>query len=533
MTWFANRLFSPDRLADPALARRLFLGVLAVTLAFRLTLAARLPITGDEAYFFYWGKYPDWGFYDHPPMVGWWLAGLAAISEHPLMLRIPALLAPLIIAWTGLRLLHRSNPALAFSVATLLLLAPLNAWNIAITTDIPLMIFCFGAVAFYLRAQRSGQWSDYLLCGLMLAGALLSKYFAGMLALALAGHCLWRPTRAKLIGLAWIVIGSLPAAIIQIAWNAQNCWPNLMFNLVNRHENAGWSWRTPLLYALSLAYVLTPWVLWRLLSRGGAGSAAAGLRRGESANGAPRPLQAGAEESALWWIVALPFGLFLLLSAVKTIGLHWLASFVAPALLLFGLRAGAAQMGQALKWSAALVALHYALIIGMALVPLDSLKSWRAYPGIVMTLAPDSVRKVLEPYRGKFVLASDGYSAAVTIGFNLHEYVLVFGPGSSHARHDDILTDFRKLDGRDLLIIRKDPDRDFDDSPYFDRIEHKVVDVRGAPFTLTEGYGFHYDRYRDAVLDEVRKRYYGVPGWLPKGPCYFCDRYFADRACHR
>ena len=37
-----------------------------------------MPITGDEASFIWSGRFPDWGFYDHPPMIGWWLAALLA-----------------------------------------------------------------------------------------------------------------------------------------------------------------------------------------------------------------------------------------------------------------------------------------------------------------------------------------------------------------------------------------------------------------------------------------------------------------------
>ena len=58
-----------------------FFAALAMTLAFRLWFAHALPFTGDEAYFYYWGVTPDWGFYDHPPMVGWWLGALNALSH--------------------------------------------------------------------------------------------------------------------------------------------------------------------------------------------------------------------------------------------------------------------------------------------------------------------------------------------------------------------------------------------------------------------------------------------------------------------
>jgi hypothetical protein len=45
-------------------------------------------------------------------------------------------------------------------------------------------------------------------------------------------------------------------------WNSGHCWPNYMFNFVNRHGDAGWSLKTPLLYLVTLVYVLGPPVLW-------------------------------------------------------------------------------------------------------------------------------------------------------------------------------------------------------------------------------------------------------------------------------
>jgi hypothetical protein len=167
------------------------------------------------------------------------------------------------------------------------------------------------------------------------------------------------------------------------------------------------------------------------------------------------------------------------------------------------------------------------------MLPLEAFRSLKAYPGIVMTLAPQELNRALSPWRGRFVFAADGYSPAATLGFNLHEYVAVFGPGSSHARHDDILTDWRTLNGRDILIIRKEPGVNQSDEAFFDRLVRRSVEVRGVTFYLTEGYGFRYEPYRDQVLEQIRARWYQVPTWLPAGPCYFCDRYFPDRACHR
>ena len=533
---------------------RALLAVALITSLFRLWFAWRLPITGDEAYFFYWGINPDWGFYDHPPMVGWWLAALSALSHEPFWLRLPALLLPLILAWIAYRIVRVQAPAAAYAAATLVLLLPLNAWNVAITTDIPLIVFAALTLWAYLRALQSDRALDYALCGLALGGALLSKYFAGILALAIASHFLMqlkltrpkltgpkltrpklpRPTGARLRGLVWIVVFSLPAALIQIGWNAQNCWPNVMFNLVNRHEGAGLSWRTPLLYLATVVYVLTPWVLYWLFKRPQAVEKK--LQAVEKSPPAVE-LKQRVQQSALAWIALFAFLVFLALSLVKTIGLHWVASFVLPGLLWFVLRASATQRQRAMYWGSAFALLHYLVIIIALTVPLETYQSWRNYPGLVMTLDPKGFEQALEPYRGppqqRLALASDGYSPAVTIGFNLRQYAFVFGPGSSHARHDDILTDARQLAGKDILIVRRDPLAGADDARYFERTVVKQVSVRGAAFYLTQGFGFKYEPYRDAVLDQVRQRYYAVPRWLPAGPCYFCDRYFTDRACHR
>ena len=61
--------------SSPARLTRWLIAVGLASLALRLWIAFALPITGDEAFFYWWGVFKDWGYYDHPPMVGW-LIGL-------------------------------------------------------------------------------------------------------------------------------------------------------------------------------------------------------------------------------------------------------------------------------------------------------------------------------------------------------------------------------------------------------------------------------------------------------------------------
>jgi hypothetical protein len=531
----------------PDLARRVFLGVLAATLAIRAILAAIVPLTGDEAYFWLWGREPAWGYYDHPPMVGWWLALLDALSSHRLVLRLPALLVPVVLALMAVLAVRRYGEARAWLAGSLVLVAPLNAWNFAITTDIPLMFFAGIAVLAYARAQRTGAIGDFLLCGIALGAALMSKYFAGLVAIAIFAHSIWRPDRRRLLGLALIVVASLPAAAIQIAWNAGHCWPNVMFNLVNRHDDAGLSWRTPLLFLATAVYALSPPValaFWRrrAASRSaGAEVADAGATDGRAAGARAVTADADAVDAArdasvYGWLAVVPLLILALLSPVKTIGLHWLASFVLPGVLWFAI-AGARDsraLLAGLRFGVAFAALHYVLAFTLAALPTETYAGWRQYPGLVMTVHADELEAAIGRERlDTHVVASNGYSAAVTLEYNFGRRVVVFGPGSSHARHDDIRADFRAFDGRDFLIVRRDRVDAAEYRPFFDQVEIETVTVRGAEFTIVTGRGFGYAAYRDAVLERVRAQWYQVPSWLPVGDCYFCDRYFPDRACHR
>ena len=71
-----------------------------ITLIIKLVFAAVVPMTGDEAYFIEWGKHPDFGFYDHPPMAGWFLTVLLTVSDASWWLRLPTVLITSLIAYS-------------------------------------------------------------------------------------------------------------------------------------------------------------------------------------------------------------------------------------------------------------------------------------------------------------------------------------------------------------------------------------------------------------------------------------------------
>jgi hypothetical protein len=496
--------------------RTAFYVALVLTLAFKFWLAQALPMTGDEAYFIYWGVYPDYGFYDHPPMVGWILALLLQLSRAEWVLRLPVIVLPALVAFAMLQYLRPTDESKAYAAALAFLLLPVNVWNVLITTDTPLVLFSFLSALCFATALRRESQMLYAASGALLGLAFLSKYFAVLLGLAYLAFVLTQPAgRRSWRGLAIAFAGVLPFAALNAWWNYNHCWANLMFNVYNRHGDAGWSPQNPLLYALSVLYMLSPAALYQFWR----GRVALRQKLAE-----PR-----ARFFMLAWMV--PLVVFALLTLMKQIGLHWLLSFVPFFFIAAALVLSAAQLRKSVVYLFAFSVIHVAAIVGASLLPIEVWKGSRLYDGIVFHVKTAELLQRLEPYAGKYEFSADGFSPAVTASYASGRYFFVFGTASSHGRHDDILTDFRTLAGKNVLVLRKNPPNPADYAPYFAKVEFRQFELHGVTFYLVLGQTFDYPRYREQVLRPLRDRYYRIPSYLPLGHCYFCERYFPDESC--
>ena len=496
--------------ADVLHARRWFLGSLAVTLLFRGWLSVVVPFTGDEAYFLVWGQQPDIGYYDHPPMVGWLLALLAPLSTVEWVLRLPALLLPVALAfgtrWSLARWFGR-GPAEADLAGALVLLVPMNAWNVLITTDTPLILFSFATIVFFARAASRDIAAGFLLSGACLGLAFLSKYFAVLLGLGMFAWALRGPA-ARWRGVGLVFLAALPAGLLNLYWNYEACWSNVMFNAINRHEGSGFGWTNPALFVAAMAYLAAPllWYAWRERAAVGATLAEPGNR------------------SLLFaWLV--PFAVFALLSPLKKIGLHWLLSFVPPLVLTLAIALPAEKLVRCARFFAVFALMHAVAAGVLSVVPLEAWKSNRLYSRLVLQFRTAELVGKLAPYKD-FETATDNYTLSSILSYYAGRYFFVFGAGTSHARHDDIVTDVRGFDGKDILVVRRDPPPERDYRPYFKSVEFRTVEVSGTTVHLVLGRGFDYAAYREGVLKMVRDRWYRIPAALPVGGCYFCERYF-------
>ncbi len=210
--------------------RPLFWFLLAAT-ALRLAVAARMPLSADEAYYRVWAHALAAGYLDHPPMVALWIrAGIAIAGYTPLGIRLCGPLSALL----GGLLLWRAGEDLApgrgagrgaawMLNGTLLL----NAGAVVMTPDTPLLLFWTASLAALARLQRTGQGVWWLGAGVAAGLAFDSKYTAILL---VPGVLLWllavpslRPWLRRREPWQGIVLAFTIAGPV-LAWNAAHGW---------------------------------------------------------------------------------------------------------------------------------------------------------------------------------------------------------------------------------------------------------------------------------------------------------------------
>ena len=506
-------------LSMPTLSlQRALWGVAGLSLLLRLVISATFPITGDEAFFYWWGVYPDWGYYDHPPMVGWFIAAmLHGLGDSTWSIRLPIVLLPLVqglVLWWGVSAWDRERAPWA---ALLFWLTPINWINTLITTDTPLMLWSMLSLACLIHAAARPRldgraWTLYALSGVFIGCAFLSKYFSVVLGLSYVVYfALVR--RDRWAGLLMLVLAALPGPVINLWWNMGHGWSNIMFNVYNRNEGEMFGWHKPALYLLTWVYLLTPGVLWLGVKHHRALRAVLGRQR------------------LLACLILVPVAFFAVLSLKKVVGLHWVLSFYPLMFAGLALALPREALVKAGRYLALFLGLHLLVVGGMYTRDLADWKSVKIYPEIVRSYRTEALLQQVQ--KPDTVIMATAYTPAAIYGHTLKTYVPVFGLGKFHARQDDVLVDFSRFDGKTVRIISFSRPELAEYAPYFDSVSLLELAQSDTRFFVVEGVGFHFETYRRQVLGDIFKRYYNIPAWLPMTGCPFCERYCGQVRCPR
>ena len=222
--------------AAPTGARPWGLIVLVTALfVVRLALGANLHLTEDEAYYRLWAQAPALGYYDHPPMVAWWIwLGVHLVGDNPLGVRLLPIVSCAL------------STVLVYDVARLAGGAPADSERAGVWYNAMPLVAAGGflavpdaSAAFFwilslwatlkaLRDQALGWW---LMAGAAAGLATLSKYSALFLGPGVLIWMAWTPSGRSSLSRPgpWMALGVAASLFgLNLWWNADHHWLTLV-----------------------------------------------------------------------------------------------------------------------------------------------------------------------------------------------------------------------------------------------------------------------------------------------------------------
>lgn len=244
--------------------RATLLLALAITLL-HLLVAGRVPLSTDEAHYALYGLHLDWSYFDHPPLVGWLQALVLPFSQSEFALRLWPIALSLATALALFRfarqLFPNDNPWLAFwSVALYQSGLLFQALGLALLPETPLLLFTLLGLLALLCALERGRLVDWLLFGLCVGLAGLSKYTAITLvlsaALFLTAQRRWDVLRTPGPWLGTAIALVLIAPVLY--WNATHDWLSFRYQLDHGFRPKNWEWTRVGIAQLAQCFAYAP-----------------------------------------------------------------------------------------------------------------------------------------------------------------------------------------------------------------------------------------------------------------------------------
>ena len=219
---------------DKLFSRQGTLAFVLLLSAWHLYLSASLQLHPDEAYYWLWSRNLDIGYYDHSPLVAYFIWFTTLLSKAEVWVRLSGTVVTLITSYLTWQLAIQLFASIRIAAGSVMLfnVYPLTTMGmIVMTPDIPVILF--SALTIYLFWQvmcSSKTWLWYAL-GAAFGLALLSKYTAILLLPCLFLYLLltedrrWlktiHPYLAALTGMLFF----MPV----VYWNSQHDWVSFAF----------------------------------------------------------------------------------------------------------------------------------------------------------------------------------------------------------------------------------------------------------------------------------------------------------------
>jgi 4-amino-4-deoxy-L-arabinose transferase-like glycosyltransferase len=463
----------------PDQARSIGLLILGFTLL-RLLLATLVPLLPQEAYYWTWSRYPDWSYFDHPPLASYSIALTTAVfGQTAFGIKSAAVLWSLgwNILWARLILDMFGDRRLAFwSLVALNLTIAYEAMGFGPTPDAPLLFAWVGTIWAIWRLSATGDGRWWFVAGAFMGLSWLGKYSGALLAPIVLLYLLTSPRQRFWLAKPQPYLAFILAILIfspVLIWNAQHEWVSLAFQSTHRlGEMGGVKVKYFLMLAATQFLVITPYLF--------VVSIAALVR--ESRNWFSRGLD---DPMRLLLISgAIPLLLFTAISFRSLVKINWLA----PAywsLIILGIRHLLAQGGRERRMAWGLASSAALLVIGAAVSAIPNLpipgdlNNWSGFKEAAARV--DRIAVTLRAEGKDSFVFSPSYKVSSLLWFHRAGQERTYAQDiyGDQALEYDYLPEARDLRGATGILVMSDQSESKLDrerlKAYFDSIE--LIDV--------------------------------------------------------
>lgn len=199
----------------------------------------------DEAYYWQWSQHLALGYFDHPPMVAYFIyLGTKFFGGSPLAVRASILLVN-VIASVSLYIITtrtaKNKKAGLFSIILFNLLPIFALGQIMITPDIPQIMFISLAIllSYFLLDEQSDSLFLWICLGITLGASLMSKYTSLIFIAVIYSNILFNKKYRYLLASYkpyLSVILMLLTFMPNLYWNLTHNWDSFLFQFYNRHN---------------------------------------------------------------------------------------------------------------------------------------------------------------------------------------------------------------------------------------------------------------------------------------------------------
>uniref|UniRef100_A0A7V4N4K0 Glycosyltransferase family 39 protein n=1 Tax=Thermodesulfobacterium geofontis TaxID=1295609 RepID=A0A7V4N4K0_9BACT len=138
-----------------------------------------LPLSYDEAYYWNWSRFLDFGYYNKPPMIAWIIrAGTEILGNTEFAVRFPALIFITLTLLFSYLLIYKYKYN-EFNALLLLLtfsfIPILTAYSFIMTIDPPLIFFWILSLFFFIKYLENPDYKNALFTGIFIGLGLLTK----------------------------------------------------------------------------------------------------------------------------------------------------------------------------------------------------------------------------------------------------------------------------------------------------------------------------------------------------------------------